>query len=130
MTVCWQWYLDHKYRNKIVDPAALLEITEAGPVIWYAFEMEARQEYYKILYGDQFQFVDLSLETMTTQANANKLIDELNGSTPARLPPARNQNLHNQDDLISSKLTEIFMQIDFDPVIVAQDYIDQGHRLG
>lgn len=94
VTITWQWYLDPHYAKKLVDPRPLLAKGNVGVAIWYAIEMEARQEYYKRRYADRFHFVDCTLQDITHPSGAQDLLSELGHppTVPLTLPPPRNEN--------------------------------------
>ncbi len=57
ITILWQWYLSPNYKNNIVFPIPFLKLGELGPVLWYVYEMEARQCYYQTVYRNELNFI-------------------------------------------------------------------------
>ena len=130
ITIDWQWYLDIKYKRIIVDPEPLLKLGYLGTVIWYIFEIEARQEYYKILYQGKFQFLDLELETMTRVDGARNLLRALGEGAEPKLGVVRNANRIGENQNLRRQIADQLRQISFNPLRTADDFICAGRRLG
>lgn len=130
ITVDWQWYLDIQCKRKIVDPDALLKMGHVGKIIWYIFEIEARQEYYKALYREKFQFLDLELEGMTQRDGARELLLSLGISAEPKLGGARNANKAVENQRLRDRVAAQLGQINFDPIKTAQEFIRAGRKLG
>jgi len=129
ITISWQWYLHYGYNRKIVDPAPLLKLSGLGAIIWYIFEIEARQEYYKILYGDRFKFIDLTLERITQPDGAKLLLEAIGSTNEPMLGKKRNQNVVQPNHDLERKVEDIFRAISFDPKQLASDFVSKGNRL-
>ncbi|MEM6462143.1 MAG: hypothetical protein AAF724_09530 [Pseudomonadota bacterium] len=125
----WLWYLDPRIPRRIIDPADLLELGTMGTAIWYAAEMEARQEYYRQLYADRFEFIDCTLEAMTTEAGAGMLLKRLGFTVSPVLPPRRNAKREKPKTRLRRKLFEALDTFRFDPVAEAQRFIEAGKSL-
>ncbi|MGI9482972.1 MAG: hypothetical protein ACR2OR_11515, partial [Hyphomicrobiales bacterium] len=101
-----------------------------GQVLWYIAEVETRQEYYKLLYSDQFRFIDCTMEEITQPEGAKKLLQSLGRSKTPELPSKSNEILRPEKDefraLIESKVQKL---AGFDPAALAAAYVDAGHRL-
>jgi len=131
ITLIWQWYLSHDYPRKIVNPDILLKMAPFGGVLWYIAEIEARQSYYRQLFGDRFNFIDCDLETLTTEAGAAELLSRLGypDSSPI-LPQRKNANQPvGELDKIKQKLAKVINNINFDADAIADNFIRSGHRL-
>lgn len=87
ITTIWQWYLSSDYANIIVNPELFSGLGASGQVLWYAHEMECRQIYYQRKFGDALTFVEADLETVTQPQGAADLLDQLEITMPAVLPP-------------------------------------------
>lgn len=128
-TVIWQWYLDYKYKNRIVDPTPLLQIKGLGQMLWYIAEIETRQEYYKILYGDRFRFLDIELEEIVTREGAEMLLLALGSSGEPIIPEARNTSRAQAPSHIRDAVSRTVSRIKLNPRQLAATYIDKGSRL-
>ncbi len=129
MTVPWQWYLDMRYQNRIVPTDHFADKGMAGHVVWYMAEVEARQAYYRILFGDRYRFVDAKLETITTQMGARSLLKQFGLDSPVHLPEKINANRSNMPPIEEKRVKAFIERIKFDPEILAKKYIDAGRRL-
>jgi hypothetical protein len=131
ITVDWQWYLSFRYKRVIVNPEPFLKaMGYLGNIIWYIFEIEARQEYYKNLYVGKFRFLDLDLERMTAVDGARKLLRALGNAGQPILSGAKNANNVEDNAELRKHVTRCLHQIDIDPAKVARDFIAGGRRLG
>jgi len=125
----WQWYLDPAYPRRIVDPSRLTRFGMTGAAIWYAAEIEARQEYYRRLYGDRFAFIDCTLEEITTPAGASALMTLLGFRPDPILPERRNANAGRPTQERIERLRRLLARIRFDPVESASEFIEAGGSL-
>jgi hypothetical protein len=130
ITIEWQWYLNPQYRKKIVNPEPFLKMGYVGKIIWYIFEIEARQEYYKALYQEKFQFLDLELESMTQLDGARELLRTLGVTAEPRLNVAINASKARENKELRNHIDAQLKQVKFDPSKTAQDFIRAGRRLG
>jgi hypothetical protein len=130
ITIDWQWYLNFRYKRKIIQPEPLLKMGYIGVIIWYIFEIEARQEYYKIIYGGKFQFLDLKMERMTQMEGARELLRSLGITAEPKMSEAKNTNKAPENKGLRDQVTKCLSQIDFDPAKIAQDFVAAGRRLG
>ena len=91
--------------------------------------MEARQEYYRILYGDRFNFVDAVLEEIVTPEGAKNLCSSLAIDKDLELPSPKNINkLQPTPEMI--KLATDFNSIcQINPTEIAKEFIKSGDRL-
>ena len=126
----WQWFLSPDYKRLIVDPKPLLKLGYLGRVMWYIFEMEARQEYYKALYDGKFAFIDLDLEIMTQPEGARNLLARLGVSAEPRLASPLNANKAAENRELRNRIAETVSKITFDPREAAQNFVSAGKRLG
>lgn len=130
ITIDWQWYLSSRYKRIIVNPEPLLKKGYVGSVIWYIYEIEARQEYYKTLYQGKFQFIDLELASMTQADGARKLLRSLGVNAEPRLGYAINASRARENHELRNQIAAQLSQFKFDPLKTAQDFIRAGRRLG
>jgi hypothetical protein len=91
ITLMWQWYLDHSYPKKLVDPKSFAVLGGIGIPLWYCYEMAARQEYYRRKFSDRIRMVTVDLEEVTTEAGAQALLEALGHEGPCVLPAPRNE---------------------------------------
>ena len=129
VTLQWQWYLSYRYKRKLIKSKPFLEHGLIGIIFWYIYEMEARQEYYRILYGDRFNFVDAALEEIVTPEGAKHLGSSLAIDKDLELPSPKNANkLQPTPEMI--KLVTNFNSIcQIDPKEIAKKFINSGERL-
>ncbi len=129
MTVPWQWYLDMRYQNRIIPakhfkPAGLL-----GHVVWYIAEVEARQAYYRQLYGEKYRFIDAKLETVTSKKGAENFLRHFGHKGQVYLPAKTNANPNLQPPIDPEVVKSFISKIDFDAEKLAASYIEHGRRL-
>jgi len=129
-TIIWQWYLDYRYRIKIVDFESFASLGGMAPVFWYIAEMEARQEYYRQLYSNRFTFVDCQLEDMVTANGARALLRTLGSDAEPILPPKKNANVRTPSDEFRQQISAAAKKVSFDPTAIAASFIRSGRRLG
>ena len=130
ITVQWQWLLNTQYKRIIVNPQPLLRFGHPGKILWYIFEIEARQEYYKTLYREQFQFVDLDLELMTQADGARELLASLGVAAEPRMSGELNASKVSENLDLHDHIATMVSKITFDPREVAQHFVSAGRRLG
>lgn len=130
VTMQWQWYLSYRYKKLLLNPKPFLEHKMIGVVFWYIYEMEARQEYYKLLYGDRFNFIDATLEEITKDAGALTLAESLNINKDIVLPPPANANKLSPSPETIRLATEFQSICKIDPKEIAQTFIESGERIG
>lgn len=129
LTLMWQWYLDPRYPRRLVDPKPLLPYGQMGQAVWYAVEVEARQEYYRLLYGDRFRFFETTLEELTQGHGAQKVMREFGLPKTPVLPEPRNANQGFPPRRDSERLAKLIANLHFDAKAVAQTFLDTGARL-
>jgi len=131
VTINWQWYLDYRYARRIVDPEPFVSAHGyVGQILWYMAEVEARQEYYKILYGDLFHFIDIMMEEMVTAEGSSRLMEQLGISADqVILPPKLNYNRAKENVGLLKQLLEIISTIQVAPTRQAEEYIAGGKSL-
>lgn len=134
-TIIWQWYLDPRCARKIVDPKSLKGLGAQVPMFWYMAEMEARQAYYRELFGDRMSFIDCTIEEIGEPSGAAQLLSDLgyDGRLPLSLPPPSNTTPKNENKGAEAsnreKIAAVTDKIRFNAEDVAQRYIESGMRL-
>ena len=129
ITLQWQWYLSFRYKRKLIQANPFAAHGNLGLIFWYIYEMEARQEYYKKLYGDRFNFIDFTLEEIVTESGSKNLASSLCINQDLVLPPPNNANKQKP----SSEMIELASNFDsicqIDPKEIAEKFINSGERL-
>lgn len=127
----WQWFLDLRYRNVILDPAPFKPFGALGHATWYALEMRAREAYYRQLFGDTLRFVQVDLEAVTTSDGAAGLLASLDRDTPAPiLPEKANSNPPSANrETARAEVASFVDRVSFDADALARAYIASGRRL-
>ena len=128
-TIIWQWYLDYHYANVIVNPYDFAEYSEFGQALWYCFEMEARQHYYRSLFSDRLLFIDCQLEDLNNPAGLNRFLADLDLPAVADSVGVYNENNAAEDCETSAKLAGILAHIRVDVREAVDAYIASGKRL-
>jgi len=130
VTLHWQWYLSHRYKRKILNPKPFQNHGVIGVIFWYIFEMEARQEYYKQLYCDRFNFIDVKLEEVTKNTGAAYLAKALRINDSIVLPSPANANKLTPTVEMIKLATDFASKCNIDPKSIAKTFIESGDRLG
>mgnify|MGYP000061780794 CR=1 FL=1 len=129
ITIDWQWYLSFYYKNVIVNPKPFVEIGYFGRVIWYVYEVECRQEYYRQLYSDKIDFVEATLEDVTTQKGADYFLKQLGSDKKAIIFGKKNASKTNIGDEKKEEIAFLLERINIDVTKVVSNYISSGTRL-
>lgn len=134
-TTIWQWLLDPRCARKIVDPKSLTGLGAHVPMFWYMAEMEARQAYYRRLFGDRMSFIDCTIEEIAEPPGAARLLSALghDGRLPLSLPPPSNTTPKGENKGAEASrramIAAVSNKIRFNAEDVAQRYIESGMRL-
>jgi len=129
ITLDWQWYLNPRYRNVIVNPVALQKLGQIGIALWYCCEMAARQAYYLQKYADRLNFIEVSLDDITTPEGAGALLRDLGHTGPVTLPPRANANAAAAPPELLAEVRRLLDQLPFDPQKIAAKYRAAGRDL-
>ncbi|PCJ07627.1 MAG: hypothetical protein COB16_10450 [Rhodobacteraceae bacterium] len=129
ITLDWQWYLNPKYRNLIVNPVAFQNLGQIGTALWYCCEMETRQAYYLQKYAGQLSFVEARLEQIATPEGAATLLQALGHTGPVTLPPRSNANTAAAPPELLTEVRRLLDQLPFDPHKIAAKYLAAGRDL-
>ncbi len=131
VTLEWQWYLSPAYPNVMVRPDAFLPMGPVGRGIWYALEMEARQAFYLLRYGDRLDFVEARLEDLTTRDGAARLLGALGHEGEVVLPERSNASGGDREthEALKTEMRRTLAGIAFDPVQIARSYIAKNRVL-
>lgn len=129
ITLDWQWYLNPRYRNVIVNPVAFQRLGQIGTALWYCCEMATRQAYYLQKYADQLNFIEVSLEDIATPEGAGALLRDLGHTGPVTLPPRANANAAAAPPELLAEVRRLLEQLPFDPQEIAAKYRAAGRDL-
>ncbi len=131
ITIHWQWYLSPKYRKNILDPKPFIEHGIIGIVFWYIYEMEVRQEYYRIIYQRYFRFHIAYLEEITNKIGAEKFAKSLGLNNEIKVPPPKNQQLaRSSNQELLKKIKSFHSRINIDSLKIAKEFVRCGRTLG
>ncbi len=128
-TIVWQWYLHYSYRNIIVDTQPFIHLGSMAQAIWYAYEMGARQLYYKRLYADKLAMIECDLEDINTADGASRLFQALGVPTIATLPPVANTNVAGEDPEMARRMRDALPTVDCNLERMVDAYLQSGRRL-
>jgi hypothetical protein len=129
VTIVWQWYLHHAYRNNIVDTAPFVFLEDMGQAVWYAHEMRAREIYYQRLFSQHVDIIACDLDSLNTRPGAAALLGRLGSVAEPQLPPAANQNPHRDSEGHAQRLGDGLAALRCDVEAMVSDYIARGRRL-
>jgi hypothetical protein len=129
ITTVWQWYLSHEYRNNIVSYQQMKNLGMLGKIMWYVFEVDARQRYYERLYSDRLNFLQARLECISKEEGANKFLDQIGWCEPAVVPTASNQNNAPPNEELFYRVQEALGRFNFDVDALVDGYIASGRTL-
>lgn len=130
ITITWQWYLHPNYTRKIVAPEPFLNSSPFGLMLWYIAEIEARQAYYKTLFGDKFDFIECNLESITTEEKAPWLLSRLGCSNPSPVfPEKKNTNVITSNNELKNNIKTVVEKISFNADQIAKAFIQSGGSL-
>jgi len=131
----WIWSLDSRYHNVIVQSKTLKKHGVLGNALWYVIEMQARAAYYRLLTAemDHVDFLDTSLEEITTDAGAKQLLECVTGTAPeeVKMPPPANElgsALHFGAEE-KEKVQTFVSRIAWDAEDMALKFFNSGRRL-
>lgn len=130
ITLEWQWYLSQNYKNNIVSFRPLERFGLIGKVIWYVFEIDARQKYYQKLYKDDLSFISADLEDIITPDGARRFLEEISIQKDPILPQKKNASPESFDVELNERLRRILGQINYDSDLLVDKFISQSRSLG
>ena len=73
----WQFLLQNSYKNNLVKSNIFMEMGVVGYALWYCYEMEARQLYYKLLYGERVKMIEVVLDDIVTDTGCHEFWHEI-----------------------------------------------------
>lgn len=122
----WQCYLDWDYPANIISKNRLPEAGWHGKLIWYLSEIEARQEFARLKWADQVNFIDCNLEDIVKKDGAQALLEQFGLEGEVKLPGKTNESdakLDWPDDDVLVEHVSVARQ-HFDPVQSAKEYYE------
>jgi hypothetical protein len=126
ITIPWQWYLVPSYPLKLVSFEPFKSLGLLGHALWYCYEMQTRQAYYRQIYGNRVRFVDADLDVVTKPEGAAQFWAELGGEGECMLPPKKNATNAPIPENLTRAITEITEKISFDPDEIARAAVARG----
>lgn len=131
VTIPWQWYLLPTYSRRIVDPKKFENVCGGGfgMLAWYVAEIEARQEYYRLLFSDNFRFIYGQLEDISTPSGAQYFLGEFGHSGKIELADKVNVNKRIPPPKLREQVEQFVSQIKYDALSVARDFVESGGKL-
>lgn len=131
ITIPWQWYLDMRYANNIVNPQMFAQMGQIGWAMWYALEMETRYAYYVLKFHGRINFVEARLEEATKPEGAARLLAALGQEAAPVLPPKKNATVNASEvtEALTTEIRTLLERLNFDPVALASAYIGAGKAL-
>jgi len=129
ITIPWQWYLHPSYKNLIVNPKPFLQMGPLGMPLWYTYEMDARQEYYRQKFGARLNFIEVDLETATTEQGARQFWSDLGFDGACTLPPPKNENVGPSNPEVTDTVAQVVAKVNFDAAEIVSGYLAAGRSL-
>lgn len=126
ITTIWQWYLHPSYKKKIINPDPFLKFGSIGVPLWYCYEMDARQEYYRQKYSNKIDIISTSLEDVVTKNGARNLLNNLKLNSECLMPPQKNANKQKSSIEAMHKVKSIVDNINFNCEAVVFQAIKEG----
>lgn len=129
----WQFYLDNSYSKNILSyPAvkAAVKTDDLAYPIWYALEMDIREHFYQLKYGNKIKFIEVCLENVSTMDGASELLSDL-GLKKTPIMPGR-ENANEIIDPQRKRLAEIHLRnslgvLTYESEEIAREALRQGH---
>ena len=131
----WLFTLDYRYPNVILSSQSLAKYGMLGQALWYIYEMFTRAEYYRQLLAHEprVHFHDCNLEEIVSLPGATSLLTALDVPHKAEtlsLPGKMNETKQEFfDDKLKQQAHRLLTSTNFDPQILAQQFIESGQRL-
>ncbi len=130
ITLAWQWYLHPSYPKKIIDPEPFMKLKgtgeDFGTALWYCYEMEARQEYYRHKYANKLKFIDVSLEEITKLDGAQRFLRTLQVNNECVLPQPKNANQVKPPVELIQQVKAIVNSVNFDVEALVKEWMSKG----
>lgn len=125
-TIASQWYLFSTYAKNLVGGKPFSEQGQLGVSLWYYYEMTARQEYYKRLFNDRLNFVDVYLEDIVTEPGGKSFFESLNLPGSYTAVPPQNQSTQRSRVDLHERINDLVRSYKFD----AEEIVDNALRQG
>ena len=125
----WQWYLAPEYPNCMVVPHPFRKMGQVGVAIWYALEMDSREQYYQRVYGNRLRFVEVQLEDAVKMKGASKLLQALGHTRSPVLPPKYNANSMPRNEDLLTEIEAFLSNSGYDAEMVVDRYLSANRSL-
>ena len=130
----WIFYLDPRYRNRIVDSNPFLPFGALGGALWYVYELYTRADYYKLLLQgqDKVKVIDIDLSEITQPETARSFLQQLDIPLKAEfeMPDKANESANFiYGEKTRSQLEKLIEKANFNSFAVASSYYESGRRL-
>ncbi len=131
----WLFALDPQYPRNIIDYTPYKQHGAFGSCVWYAHEMGARAEYYKLILKHQnVRLHEYQLSDISNQPGAHHLLNSISENRALNeivIPPKQNSSkqwyFNNE---VKDQIRQIVDSTTIDLKTAAQAYIDSGKSLG
>ena len=130
ITIPWQWYLLSNYKNIIIQPHFFSNLKKFHEIIWYVFEIEARQRYYLKIFKNKLNFIETTLEEITNINGAKKFFSNIGLKIDhPKMPPKKNYNPNLINEKLNQEVNEIFSSIDINVDEIVDQFIKTRKNL-
>jgi hypothetical protein len=126
ITLAWQWYLHPSYQKKLVNFQPFAQLGGLGMPLWYCYEMQARQEYYRQKYSDKIEMIDVTLDGAVKEEGAKAFLKDLGVDGNCIMPPKKNANKAKPPQQLVDQVSGIISKISFDSSKIASEAINGG----
>ena len=113
MTLIWQWLLHPSYKKKIVNSAPFKKYGTTGLVLWYCYEMLARQAYYKKLFSKKIKMIEVDLEDLNSENGAKNFLNNIGIMNKCIIPNKVNENKKKHPQKIYDDIIQLTSSIKF-----------------
>jgi hypothetical protein len=110
----------------MVNPEPFQKLDRGANVLWYCYEMEARQFYYKLVYGDRLNIIEVSLDDIVTDAGAQKFWEKIGGTGNCFLPMPKNTSEVRPPKALIDKLESITSKFKLNPAELVETAVSKG----
>ncbi|NIY74670.1 hypothetical protein HED22_03355 [Thalassospira sp. HF15] len=126
ITLAWQWYLHPSYQKKLINFQPFAQLGGLGMPLWYCYEMQARQEYYRQKYADKIEMIEVTLDDAVKDEGARAFLKDLGIEAECKMPPKKNANKAKPPQQLVDQVSDVISKISFDSSKIASDAIKAG----
>ena len=95
ITVIWQWYLHTSYKKKIINSKPFEKLGILGSALWYCYEMLARKNYYKKVFSDRVNIIEVDLDVLSSENGARNFLKKIGVNKNCIIPQKTNEYIVN-----------------------------------